>query len=114
MAVIFVRSMPRALRDAEYPRPHIDRNMCKRHNTTTSSALRRRYVRQESESSCRVCRLYAIQSTGFDVASAASSMRIHEHYQIFSMVLICYAVEDMLALYDGRQGSSDFLSRWSR
>ena len=52
--ILFARSMQRALRDAEYARPHNDRNVCKRHNSTTLSALRRRNNRQESESSGHV------------------------------------------------------------
>ena len=56
MALIsFARFMPRALRDADYTRPHIDQNEFKRHNSTTLSALRRRYDQQEWESPVRVC-----------------------------------------------------------
>ena len=71
--IFFARSMPTALRDAECTRPHIDRDVS-RYYSTTSSALRRRYDRQESESSGRVFRLLATRLTGFDVASAASRM----------------------------------------
>ena len=54
----------------------------------------------------------AMQQTRLDVASAATRILMLVHFQLFSIFMSYYVVET-LASYDGRQGSSDFLSCWS-
>ena len=47
-----------------------------------------------------------MQQTRFDVTSAAQNIIVHVLLDFRSIVLTFYAVEDLLALYEGRPGSN--------